>query len=180
VTGTLNTVLKIALLFVLSMGAFSATQAEDRSTRGIMTWEGEGSIHRISPKELIFQGAFEGVIYFETATGELDGAFATCPASQRINLELGTSSGSGQCEITISTDDVVYAEWDCEGKPGDCKGKFNLVSGLGRFAGITGQSDFRIRSIMGQLIGDAGNGTIQRIGQGIALLPNLKFQVPEQ
>lgn len=179
-TGTLNTVLKIALLFVLSIGTFSATQAEDKSTRGIMTWEGEGSIHRISPQEVIFQGAFEGVIYFETATGELDGAFATCPASQKINLELGTSSGTGQCEITISTDDVVYAEWHCEGKPGDCKGKFNLVSGLGRYAGITGQSDFRIRSIMGQLIGDAGNGTIQRIAQGIALLPNLTFQVPEQ
>ena len=173
----------MAFLLVLSIGTagvFSAAQAEDRSIRGIMTWEGEGSIHRIGAQELIFQGAFEGVIYFETEPGSLDGAFATCPASQKINLELGTSNGAGQCEITVSTNDIVYAEWHCDGKPGDCKGKFNLVSGLGRFAGITGQSDFRIRSIMGELIGDAGNGTIERIGKGIALLPNLKFQVPEQ
>ena len=145
-----------------------------------MTWEGEGSIHQIGPSEMIFQGAFAGIIYFETPTGDLDGAFATCPATQRINIELGTTTGTGQCEITKSSEDVVYAEWHCDGEPGDCRGKFNLVSGLGRFVGVTGQSDFRVRSIMAQLIGDDASGASQNVGQGIALLPNLTFHLPEQ
>jgi hypothetical protein len=153
--------------------------AEERNTRAIMQWEGEGAVYNIGPSEIIFLGAFEGIMYFEGKNGALDGAFVTCPSSQRLNLEQATTSAKGFCEITVSSDDVAYAEWTCEGIPGDCKGKFNLVSGHGRYEGISGSSDFRIRSIMGELVSGMGNGSVMKVGKGIALLPNLVVNLVE-
>lgn len=107
----------------------------------------------------MFQGVMKGILYVENEKGDLDGAFAVCPVSQRINPETGESTATGNCEITVSSEDVVYAELDCKGMAGDCRGEFRLVEGLGRFEGISG-------------------GSIVRTGQGIALLPNLKVITP--
>lgn len=162
----------VAISFLVSSLCSSAL-AEERNTRAIMQWEGEGAIYNIGPSEVIFLGAFEGIMYFEGENGALDGAFVTCPSSQRLNIADATASAKGYCEITVNSDDVAYAEWTCEGIPGDCKGKFNLVSGHGLYEGISGSSDFRIRSIMGELITGMGNGSVMKVGKGIALLPNL-------
>ena len=85
---------------------------------------------------------------------------------------LGEASKS--CEITVSPDDVVYAEFDCKGVIGDCKGEFRLTEGYGRFEGVRGGSDIRIRSVVGTLMKGMASGSIVRAGQGIAILPNLK------
>jgi len=177
--GTMNISATGLLLLMLCL-CVPSTQAETGSSRAVMQWEGEGYVYKINPEEMIFQGFFEGILYFETAAGDIDGAFATCPVSQTINLEAGSTVAKGHCEITIATDDIIYSEWNCTGKLGDCRGEFKLVSGLGRFSGITGQSDFRIRSIMGELLIGAGSGTLARVGKGIALLPNLKFKIPNE
>jgi hypothetical protein len=143
-----------------------------------MQWDGEGSIYKISSNQILFQGVMEGIMYVESEEGELDGAFAKCPVSQKINPETMESFASGYCEISVAPDDVIYSEFECMGKAGDCKGKFRLVEGIGRFAGITGGSDLRIRSVLGALVIGMGSGSVVRSGKGIALLPNLKVINP--
>ena len=54
----------VAISFLVSSLCSSAL-AEERNTRAIMQWEGEGAIYNIGPSEVIFLGAFEGIMYFE-------------------------------------------------------------------------------------------------------------------
>ena len=42
--------------------------------------------------------------------------------------------------ITASGGDTAYARWSCSGKPGQCKGKFDLTGGTGEFKGAKGSS----------------------------------------
>ena len=93
-------------------------------------------------------------------------------------METGEAVATGYCEISISPEDVVYAELDCKGVVGDCKGQFRLIEGHGRFKGIKGGSDLRIRSVLGALVKGMASGSVVKSGQGIALLPNLKFTTP--
>lgn len=164
---------------VMLVFAGAQLYAEERNLKGLMQWEGEGNVYIIGENQMLFQGAFGGILYVQNEQGDLDGAFVSCPATQHVNMENGDSSASGYCEITVSSDDVVYAEWDCTGKVGDCKGDFRLKSGLGRFVGIKGGSDFRIRSVLGALVKGLGSGSAVRAGKGIALLPNLKVIIPQ-
>jgi hypothetical protein len=143
-----------------------------------MNWEAEGTIHSIGTNQMLFLGVMEGILYVETEKGDLDGAFIECPVSQKVNPESGESTATGHCQITVGSEDVVYAEFDCEGIIGDCKGQFRLVEGSGRFKGVSGGSDIRIRSILGVLVKGMASGSLIRSGEGIALLPNLKVIVP--
>ncbi len=152
--------------------------AEERNIRALMHWEGVGEIYTIGINQILFQGVMEGILYVETEEGELDGAFATCPISQKINSETGKSVATGHCEITISSEDVVYASLDCEGQVGDCRGQFRLIEGTGRFKGVSGGSDLRIRSVLGALMKGMASGSVVRSGQGIAILSNLIVRTP--
>ena len=55
-----------------------------------------------------------------------------------------------------------------------------MVEGLGRFEGIQGGSDLRIRSVLGFLMEGMASGSTIRSGEGIALLPNLKVIIPRK
>lgn len=156
----------------------SQLYGEERNLRAMMHWEAEGGIYSIGTNQMLFLGVMEGILYVETEKGDLDGAFIECPISQRINPETGESTASGHCQITVGSEDVVYAEFDCKGKIGDCKGQFRLVEGIGRFEGVSGGSDIRIRSILGVLFKGMASGSLIRSGEGIALLPNLKVIIP--
>jgi hypothetical protein len=163
---------------VLLILCSSQLYGEERNMRALMNWEAEGSIHSIGTNQMLFLGAMEGILYVETEKGDLDGAFIECPVSQKVNPESGESTATGYCQITVGPEDVVYAEFDCDGEIGDCKGQFRLVEGSGRFEGVSGGSDIRIRSILGVLVKGMASGSLIRSGEGIALLPNLKVIVP--
>ena len=175
--GKFNPNKALAILLVLCS---SQLYGEERNLRAIMHWGGQGSIHTIGKNQLLFQGVMQGILYVENEKGDLDGAFAQCPISQKINQETGESSATGYCEITVASDDVVYAELDCRGVVGDCKGHFRMVEGLGRFEGIQGGSDLRIRSVLGFLVKGMASGSTIRSAEGIALLPNLKVIIPRK
>jgi hypothetical protein len=52
------------------------------------------------------------------------------------------------------------------------------MSGTGRFAGITGQGDFRVRTAVAELaIGAPGEG-VQETAAGLAEWPALKYRIP--
>lgn len=165
----------IGMLLVL---ACSPLSGEERNLKALMHWEGEGKVHTISSDMILFQGDMQGILYVENEKGAIDGAFVECVISQKINLKTEEANSTGYCQITISAEDVVYAELDCKGIVGDCRGQFRLFEGLGRYEGIKGGSDLRIRSVLGVLVKGMASGSVVRSGQGIALLPNLKFTIP--
>lgn len=174
----LKTLYAIKAMGILLVMASNPLYGEEHNLNALIQWDGEGKVHKISSNTILFLGAMEGIFYVENEKGEIDGAFVECPISQKINQQTGEAIATGYCQITVSTNDVIYAELDCKGMVGDCKGQFRLTGGLGRFEGIKGESDLRIRSVLGVLIKGMASGSIVRSGQGIALLPNLKFTTP--
>jgi len=170
---SLFTIFPLLALMVFPAGA----QAEE-SLKAIIPWDGEGRVFRIGMDTVLFLGAFEGIMYVETAEGELDEGFVVCPVNQTIDLKTKATTGSGHCMITASGGDTVFAEWTCSGKVGGCKGNFKLTGGSGQFKGITGSSKLIVRSPLSVLASDMASGSVIRVASGIAILPELKYTVP--
>ena len=53
-----------------------------------------------------------------------------------------------------------------------------LIDGEGRFAGISGQGELRVRSPIRALIGGTGSGDLVRVAAGLAVINDLKFSTP--
>ena len=170
----------VALLGITLLGSSAALQAREETLKITMPWDGQGSIYYIGVDKRLFMGAFEGIMYIETDQGELDTAFADCPASMHIDVESRATSASGYCMITPSEGDAVFAEWSCKGKVGVCTGTFRLTGGTGALEGITGSSEIKIRSVMGSLLLGMADGSTLRAALGLAVLPNLTYQVPDK
>ncbi|HIG43734.1 MAG: hypothetical protein ABGY96_20670 [bacterium] len=167
------------IIGIVLLVALNPLSAEERNLQALMQWDGDGTVYSIGTNQMLFLGSMDGILYVENEKGDIDGAFVECPISQKINLETGEAVATGYCQISVSPGDVVYAELDCKGVVGDCKGYFRLVEGVGNFEGIKGGSDLRIRSVLGALVKGMASGSVVRSGQGIALLPNLKFTTPD-
>ena len=171
----------IAVILMLSLfGLPTAVSAEEKSLKAMIPWDGEGRVFQVAPDTLLFLGAFEGIIYVETAEGKLYEGFVRCPVTQKIMIETKKTNGSGYCMITTSSDDTVYAEWSCEGQVGGCKGEFKLTGGTGQFEGITGKSKLIVRSPLQVLAPGMSAGNVLRAGSGLAVLPELKYEIPSE
>ena len=162
------------------LGAAPSLQAQTKSLEAIIPWEGEGRVFQVEPNTMLFLGAFEGIMYAETSEGDLDEAFVMCPLSQTMDTRSGATSGSGYCAITVTGADTVYAEWTCAGLVGGCQGDFTLTGGTGRFQGITGSSELLVRSPLQALVADMASGSALRVASGLALLPKLRYRIPEE
>ena len=165
------------VLGLVIAGTAGMAHAGEKSVKILMPWAGEGSVYTIGIDKLLFMGEFEGIMYVETSAGELDAAYANCPASQRIDMKGKQSSATGYCTITISSEEVVFAEWSCKGKVGACEGTFNLTGGTGKYAGVTGSSEILVRSVLNTLVVGMGSGDAVRAATGLAILPNLTYKL---
>lgn len=152
--------------------------AEEGSVKIMMPWDAVGSIYSIAPDKVLFMGELEGIMYVETAQGELDTAFASCPGTEQIELPSKATKASGYCTITISDKDTVYATWECTGEIGVCNGTFNLTGGTGRYTGITGSSELHVRSVLNTLVVDMGHGSNITADSGLVVLPELNYKIP--
>jgi len=74
----------------------------------------------------------------------------------------------------------VFARWTCAGTHQvECKGTFTLTGGTGRFGGISGQSEFRVRTAIAELaIGSHMGEGIHETAAGIAEWPTLRYRIP--
>lgn len=170
--------LRLGLLTGLLVATITGPSVAAAETiKVIMPWSGEGSIHSISPERVLFMGEFEGVMYVEKADGELDAAFASCPATQYIDTGSKKTEAKGHCNIAVSGEDTVFAEWTCEGKLGACNGKFTLTGGTGKFKGVTGSSDLTIRSVLSTVVAGMSSGSVVRSTSGLAILPKLTYKL---
>jgi hypothetical protein len=171
-------VLLFPLAAILLLAASPLRAAEQGTVQVIIPWEGKGRVFQIDSRRLQFLGALEGIMYVENSEGEMHEGFVQCPITQILDLETGATEANGHCEITASPEDVVYAQMSCKGMVGDCKGEFVLTDGEGRFAGISGQGELRVRSPIRALATDLGSGATLRIGAGLAVIKDLKFSTP--
>lgn len=170
----------LGVVFASVLLSISVTaHADDMQTlKAVIPWDGDGQVFKVGPDTMLFLGSFEGVIYAEKADGELDEGFVDCPVTQKIDLKTQATSGSGYCMITISESKTVYAEWTCKGKVGGCMGDFRITGGTGELEGVTGSSKLVVRSPLRALVADMANGSVLRVASGIAMLPELKYQLP--
>ena len=157
--------------------AFSAS-AEQKSLQATIPWDGKGQIFQVGPDTMLFLGSFEGIIYVETETGELNEGFVECPLTTKVDIKTKATSSSGHCMISVSPEETVYAEWSCEGQLGVCKGDFNLTSGTGKLEGISGSSPIILRSPLRHLAIDMASGSELRVASGLATLPKLTYELP--
>jgi len=168
----------LPLAAILLLAISPARAADQRTVQAVIPWEGEGRIFQIDTKRIQFLGSIEGIMYVQNAKGEMNEGFVQCPIVQMMDLETGVMEAFGHCEITASPVDVAYAELSCKGRVGDCSGKFVLSDGEGKFAGITGEGELRVRSPIHALAGGLGSGSLIRVAAGIAIIKDLKFSTP--
>lgn len=169
--------------FVVLLGsAFFASApvsaAEQDTVQAVIPWEAQGRLFRVDTNEVMYLGAMTGILYVESSEGDINEAFVMCPVTQIIDLESGKSNATARCEISASGVDIAYARLSCEGDGNDCLGSFELVSGEGRFKGISGKGSLRVRSPISALVTDVASGAELAVGSGLIIIRNLKYRIP--
>jgi len=153
--------------------------AEEGTVKATAAWQGQGHFFLVQEKLALFVGSFEGIMFVEAQKGDLDAAKLLCPGMLEINLDNGAQSGAGRCLIKGRSGDRVYAAWRCAGEHGDgCTGTFTLNGGTGKFQGITGNSNFQIRSDILTYVTDLSEDSIEGSASGVAVWPALTYKIP--
>lgn len=167
---------------VVGLPAPPAWSAEEATVNALASWQGQGRLFRTGERQALFVGGFVGVLFVENDQGQLNAAHILCPGSLDVDLDGGTQTGSGRCIVTTRSGDRVFARWTCTGTHFvGCAGKFTLTGGTGRFQGITGESDFVVKSAMHDLArnpaGLSGD-EIREVAAGLAVWPALRYRIP--
>lgn len=179
--------LKPILVTVAGLLAITSNSvlAEQGTVKAMAPWEGSGQVFEVAPEQLMVLGRFSGIMYLENgqentqenAQSSLDTALMLCPTVQEINVATTEAKAYGHCIITKDEDNVVYAKWDCTGVPGACEGEFTITGGKGNFAGISGGGKLLVRAALAKTAADLSSGTVIRGAAGLALWPELKYQI---
>jgi hypothetical protein len=155
-----------------------ARAAEQGTVQATIPWDAQGQVFQVSTDRMQFLGALKGIMYVEKSSGEMNEAFVVCPIVQELDLKTGETKATGNCEITASSESVLYATLSCKGKVGQCSGEFTLTDGEGKFAGISGSGKIKVRSPIRALAADLASGSLLRVGSGLAIISDLKYSVP--
>lgn len=145
----------------------------------VASWSAEGEAFRIASDMILFQGVFQGVMYFSGKAGALDASPFSCPARQVIEVESGKASSSGYCRFEAREGALVFADWLCEGVVGACEGRLKIREGTGHLAGISGGGKMQIRTGLSFSELDLEAGTAVKAAEGIAIWPALEIRLPE-
>jgi hypothetical protein len=168
----------VLAVLVLAISGMTVA-AEEGTVKATAAWQGRGRFFLVQEKLALFVGAFEGIMFVETQKGDLDAAKLMCPGMLEINLDNSAQSGEGRCLITGRSGDRVYATWRCAGEHSDgCMGTFTLHGGTGKFQGITGNSNFQIRSDMLTYVADLSKESVEGSASGVAVWPALTYKIP--
>ena len=161
--------------------AFSGipAKAEEGTVTAMSAWQGRGQVFKVGENEALFVGGFGGIMFLENKKGVLDAAKIICPGTVDINRNDLSQSGEGRCIITDREGDRVFAKWNCKGVHLEgCEGDFVLTGGTGKFEGITGESDFTIRSAIGEITVKIPSTEVHETAIGLAFWPKLHYKIP--
>ena len=168
----------ITLFTVCSLFLFPfIIQAEEGTVKILAPWKAKGQVYKVGIKQTQFIGEFSGIMYVETGEGELDTAIFVCPAVQDVDYKHEKTQANGRCHI-VAADGNIFAQFDCIGVPGACKGTFKLTGGTDRFEGITGSGEMHVRSALSAFMSDVTSGDVVQTAEGLATWPALKYKIP--
>jgi len=160
------------------VGLMGVAQAEEGTVKATAAWEGQGYAFPVGEDQAYMVGVYAGVMFVDDGKGSLDAASIVCPGTVEGNLAKGTKAGQGRCIITDQDGDRVFARFTCSGDLEGCRGPFTIVSGTGKFAGITGGGEMISRIQARQLTTYAGADVVQQHGAGLAVWPALHYKIP--
>jgi len=166
------------LFFALAGPPLAAQAAEHKNLAAVIAWSGTGRVFQTGPQRMEFLGALEGIMYIETSEGDIDEAFVECSIKQHLLNDSAKTQATGNCMIVQSPADSVFAEFDCNGQVGSCKGEFRLTEGTGVFEGIRGSSKLIIRSPLAHVARGLTNGSEVGVSSAVAILPDLNYITP--
>lgn len=166
------------MALTLLLGWQAVLAAEEDTVQAVIPWEAQGRLFMVDTDTAMFLGALQGILYVESSRGEINEAFVMCPVMQTLDLKSGQTEALARCEITASGEDVAYARLTCDGAADDCNGSFVLTSGVGAFAGISGEGKLRVRSPLSVLVPDAAAGADINISAGLAIIKDLSYRIP--
>ncbi len=171
----------LLILGLWLLAASAPALAEKGTVKVLAPWNSIGQAFPIAPDKVLFQGRGEGIMYIENGEKEtLNAALFVCPGNTVIDLSKGSASRAGHCVITPAggSGDTVFAEFQCKGEPGSCKGKFEITGGTGAFEGITGSGEVLIQTVVADLAQNAKTGAVIKGATGLAIWPKLKYSIP--
>jgi hypothetical protein len=163
---------------LLIVYATTAYAGEERTVKAMAPWEGQGKVFLIEPQKILFLGTYDGIMYIENDEGSLNAAVFVCPATQEVNAKDKTTKGKGHCIIKKDESNIVFAKWECSGKPGGCEGDFTLTGGTGKFEGITGSGKVIVRTALVGIAANLSSGDVVKSAAGLAVWPELRYKIP--
>ena len=162
----------------LGLVAAPGWAAEERTVKASAAWVGQGRFVPTGSTTVFFVGVFSGILFVDNDQGALNTAKILCPGTLEVDVNGGKQHGEGRCVMSPNATDQVFAKWSCSGTHQvECKGPFTLTGGTGRFAGITGQGDFRLRTAIAELSVKPGE-LVQETAAGLAEWPSLRYRIP--
>jgi hypothetical protein len=171
----------VAIVAVSAVVALmGVAQAEEGTVKATAAWEGQGYAFPVGEDQVYMVAVYAGVMFVDDGKGSLDAAAIVCPGTIDGNLAKGTKTGDGRCVITDRDGDRVFARFTCTGDLGGCRGPFTIVSGTGKFEGITGGGEMISRIQARQLTMYAGVDDVQQQGAGLASWPALHYKIPDK
>ena len=169
-----------AAAIAVFMAIGGAATAEEGSVKALAPWEGQGQIFHIGMAEVLFVGAFHGIMYVQTGEDALDALLMLCPGTQEISLDDLTTIANGYCTFENPSGDRVFAKWYCAGEVGACQGKMTLTGGTGKYEGITGSGEMTVRTVLSDMAANVESGSVVRSATGLAVWPKLVYRIPER
>lgn len=166
------------MTMLVALGVAPLWAAQDGEVKASAAWVGHGRAVPTGTGTVYFVGAFSGVLFVDNDQGPLNTAQILCPGTLEVEINGGKQRGEGRCVMSLNPTDQIYAKWSCAGTHHvECKGLFTLTGGTGRFAGITGEGDFRVRSAIAEFVTRPGELTEERAA-GLADWPALRYHIP--
>jgi hypothetical protein len=172
-------VFTLFVLLSLLVVCIPAEAAEEHTVKMTSAWVGQGRFIPVGDNKAFFVGTFSGILFAEKDEGQLHTGKILCPGTLELDLNEGKQEGEGRCLIADADGNQVFARWTCTGVHLiECKGRFEITGGTGRFQGITGASDFRVRSGLAEwALGEVGEG-VEETAAGLAEWPALTYRIP--
>jgi hypothetical protein len=172
-----KTISGIFIALLLTAGPWPGI-AEDRlQLKAIVSWSGHGQLFQTGTDEQEFLGSLDGVMFIETSEGTLNEAFVECTARRTLDRGESKTAGSGKCTIVQSSEDSVFANYDCTGELGACAGTFTITGGTGKFKGISGSSPMTMRSPLRHLVHSMTSAEEVVVRYGVMILLDLNYTI---
>jgi hypothetical protein len=109
-------------------------------------YRGTGKTTKVGKDHMYWVGTYWGVSFNDEGKGFLHKMAWNCPAVS--DIKKGVSNNKGLCDLTDKDGDKINGTWSNEGPMNvEIVGRFDITSGTGKYAGITGGWDIRCSSI---------------------------------